>query len=399
MATTPQTGVTLLEQSQAQKEITINEALMRVDALLGGGVIDKDLATPPGSPTSGDVYIVAASATGAWSGKSGKIAYYDQIWRFIDPKEGMLLWLKDEDVFYCYTGSAWSILTTGSSGASSRMCEGRLTLTTGVPVTTSDVTGAGTVYFTPCAGNQIALYDGISAWSVLSFSQLSISLASGYSSGKPYDVFAYNNAGAVALETLVWTNDTTRATALTLQDGVHVKSGATTRRYLGTFYTTSSTTTEDSKANRYLWNYYHRRRRALGSAAESATTWNYSTASWRQANANSANQCNFVIGVSEDAVSAVAPVITTYNSTSTYRSVAIGIGLDSTTANSASITGEGRCNTSVQGLVGASYDDMVAAGKHYLAWIEKGAGADTQSFYVSNSTGYSVARLCGKLLA
>ena len=37
-------------------------------------------------------------------------------------------------------------------------------------------------------------------------------------SGKPYDVFGYISGGALALELLAWTNDTTRATAVTLQD-------------------------------------------------------------------------------------------------------------------------------------------------------------------------------------
>src|SRR6185436_9706895 len=40
------------------------------------------------------------------------------------------------------------------------VCDGRLTLTSGTPVTTGDVTAATTLYFTPNGGNQIALYTG-----------------------------------------------------------------------------------------------------------------------------------------------------------------------------------------------------------------------------------------------
>lgn len=107
MANTPHLGITLLEQSQAQKEVTVNEALYRIDALLNSGVIDKDLSAPPGSPTQGDVYIVASSPTGAWSGKAKYVAYYDQIWRFIEPREGLMLWVDDENKRYVYNGSAW----------------------------------------------------------------------------------------------------------------------------------------------------------------------------------------------------------------------------------------------------------------------------------------------------
>ncbi len=106
MTTTPNLGVTLIEQSQAQKEVTANAAFTRIDAV-ESGIIDKDLATPPGSPVDGDAYIVAASATGAWAGKDEQIAYYSSGWQFIAPQEGMTLWLNDEDLLYTYDGSDW----------------------------------------------------------------------------------------------------------------------------------------------------------------------------------------------------------------------------------------------------------------------------------------------------
>src|ERR1700675_30718 len=121
----------------------------------------------------------------------------------------------------------------------------RLTLTTGVPVTTSDVLAAGTLYLTPYIGKHISLYDG-TIWQVLLTAEISLALT--LTNGKPYDIFAFINAGVPALEILVWTDDVTRATALAYQDGVLVKSGAVTRRYLGTLYATSANQTEDSVA-------------------------------------------------------------------------------------------------------------------------------------------------------
>jgi hypothetical protein len=128
--------------------------------------------------------------------------------------------------------------------------EGRLTLTSGVPITTSDVTGATNVYFTPYRGNRIALFDG-TGWRKYQFTELTLALGT-LTSGLPYDVFIYDNAGTLTLELLAWTNGTTRATAIALQDGVPSKTGALTRRLLGTFVTTSTTATEDSDSNRYL---------------------------------------------------------------------------------------------------------------------------------------------------
>ena len=107
MTTTSHIGMTLVEQSQAQKEVTVNEALTRIDALLNNGAKSRSTSTPPGSPATGDLYIIGGSPTGAWTGYSGKLAYFDQVWRFIIPNEGMMLWVADEDSVYIFNGSNW----------------------------------------------------------------------------------------------------------------------------------------------------------------------------------------------------------------------------------------------------------------------------------------------------
>lgn len=107
MATTTHLGITLVEQSQAQKEVTVNEAFARIDAVMNNGAISRVTATPPGSPADGDLYIVGPSPTGDWSGHADALTYFDQIWRFITPLEGMTLWVNDEDTLYIYSGSVW----------------------------------------------------------------------------------------------------------------------------------------------------------------------------------------------------------------------------------------------------------------------------------------------------
>ena len=114
MATSPNLGITLLVQSQQQKEVAINEAINRMDALLNTGVLDKDSATPPTSPVDGDAYIVAASPTGAWAGMANQVAYYNGGWEFIVPNEGLMLWVMDENKHYLYDGIAWGVFTIAS---------------------------------------------------------------------------------------------------------------------------------------------------------------------------------------------------------------------------------------------------------------------------------------------
>lgn len=101
--------------------INAMRALLRAfDQLVLMTVLDKDLATPPGSPANGDAYIVAASPTGAWAGQAGKIAVWSTeiatadtnskvpAWEFYTPREGWLAYVADEDAPYRFDGAAWT---------------------------------------------------------------------------------------------------------------------------------------------------------------------------------------------------------------------------------------------------------------------------------------------------
>ena len=62
---TPNLALPFIAQGQAQKEVTHNEALLRLDALVQIAVRSRSLAAPPGSPADGERWSVAAGATGA----------------------------------------------------------------------------------------------------------------------------------------------------------------------------------------------------------------------------------------------------------------------------------------------------------------------------------------------
>lgn len=72
-------------------------------------VKDKDLLTPPGSPTTGDRYIVAVgTGTGAWLNNNNKIAIWSgSVWTFITPTTGMTCIVDDESKQYTYNGTSW----------------------------------------------------------------------------------------------------------------------------------------------------------------------------------------------------------------------------------------------------------------------------------------------------
>lgn len=269
-----------------------------------------------------------------------------------------------------------ALVPPAAASVSPATCEGRLTTESGVAVSTADRTAQSTLYFTPFRGSRVSLYDG-AAWVSHSLTERSLAL-SGLTSGKPYDVFLQNVAGTLTLVLLVWTNDTTRATALAVQDGILVKTGDATQRYLGTIYTSGATTIEDTQAKRWCWNYYHRVRRTMKGATETANTWTYTTATFRQANANVANQLDYVVGVNEDAVE--AEVYALVQTSGANVSVTTGIGVDSTSVNSALGFGYSvpAAGTVVMGR--ATYRGTPGVGRHFLAWLEYSAASGTTTW-------------------
>ena len=101
-------GLPLIAAGQAQKHVTHNEALALVDALLQLGIISRSLAAPPLAPEEGDRYLVAAPATGGWSGHDGELAFFsDGIWRFAEPRAGWLLWCEAETELLVFDGTEW----------------------------------------------------------------------------------------------------------------------------------------------------------------------------------------------------------------------------------------------------------------------------------------------------
>jgi hypothetical protein len=93
--------------SQAQKHVTHNEALQMLDAI-AQLAIESQSAAPPATPSEGMRYIVAAGATGAWSGHDRHIAaWQDGAWSFFPPREGWLAWFRDAQALKICDGSGW----------------------------------------------------------------------------------------------------------------------------------------------------------------------------------------------------------------------------------------------------------------------------------------------------
>lgn len=208
---------------------------------------------------------------------------------------------------------------------------GRITLVSSVPVPTGDVsTPVTTIYYTPYKGNMIGLYTD-SLWHVRQFAELSLALGTDGLTGEPiFDLFAYFNTstGLVALERTVWSTPTTRVTGLSWLDGVLVKAGDSTRRYLGTYRLNSTGNIVDTASKRYVWNYDNRVRRELR-YIHPTTSWTYTLAVLRAAQGATDSRIDIVVGYPEVTVDLT---LLAQGSNTGPVTLQVGIGENSTTA-------------------------------------------------------------------
>lgn len=144
MTTTSNLQLPYLAPAQAQKHITVNEALRRLDALVQLGVVSSTVAAQPASPADGAVYILPPGKTGAaWGAMANHaLAYWrDGAWEQLTPREGWLAYARDADQLLAFTGSAWAATGGDASTAAANTWAQRQSFTTGVFVGTGTPSG------------------------------------------------------------------------------------------------------------------------------------------------------------------------------------------------------------------------------------------------------------------
>jgi Protein of unknown function (DUF2793) len=131
---TSRLSLPLLFPGQAQKEVTHNEALVRLDALIYP-VVQSALAVPPAGLTvsnDGECWLVANGANGPWVGNEDRIARWSGgSWRFIKAVEGMSVWNIAAAKRLFYTGNEWKTPSpiTSPTGGAVMDAESRLAIT------------------------------------------------------------------------------------------------------------------------------------------------------------------------------------------------------------------------------------------------------------------------------
>ena len=110
-STTPRLALPLLFAGQAQKEFTVNEALLRADLALHC-TVEGEVAVPPSTPLPGQAWLIAVNPSGAFAGHASAIAGYSAGgWRFIAAQTGLRVYDKASVCFRHYT-DAWQRCVT-----------------------------------------------------------------------------------------------------------------------------------------------------------------------------------------------------------------------------------------------------------------------------------------------
>jgi len=318
-------------------------------------------------------------------------------------------------------GSATSSAASATAAAASATAAGqlvlsttgRLTLVSGVPVTTSDVAGATTIYFTPVENSNVTIFNGTN-WVTHTFSEIALALDSttsdpGYiASNNAYDVFAYWTGTAVGIGTgPAWSNLNSRGTGagttqISLLNGKWVNANSITLRYgsapgntttvaaqlatyLGSFRASANGQATDSQQFRLLFNNYQPAIRRLFRVEPSAF-WSWSTAAWHPVNANSQNAVVVFNGMPAGmTVSLTQGALA--QGTAEGQTVAISISTNATSPDSVSAQGSIIANATYLPF-SLSYNSVPGLGQTIYTMMELGNGSGTQSFYGSSSYAY-----------
>ncbi len=108
MSNTPRLGLPLLQAAQAQKHVTVNEALVLLDGASQLVLLSADTTLPPALAVDGDCYGLPVGAQNEWVGRDGDIAIRSNGgWVFMTPQKGWRAQVSDKNAAAIFDGAVW----------------------------------------------------------------------------------------------------------------------------------------------------------------------------------------------------------------------------------------------------------------------------------------------------
>lgn len=171
MTETNRLGLPLLQAAQAQKHVTVNTALIRLDGLVQLTLQSTSLTVPPATVVDGVSYGVPAGAVNAWGGQDGKVAIgANGGWEFVQPARGWRALVLDEGAAAIHDGSAWRAgmvtLSPFNAGMSLGVAEIDHGVTAGPVSVTAALIPANAVVIGVTARVTVAITGTLTSWSL-----------------------------------------------------------------------------------------------------------------------------------------------------------------------------------------------------------------------------------------
>jgi hypothetical protein len=290
--------------------------------------------------------------------------------------------------------------------------QGYLTLTTGTPVITADVTSVSSVFYTPFEGDRIPIStDGVT-FKMRQFTELTLALVSNHLLNTIYDIFLFDNPSSPGQNIIgtgpAWTNSgggtgargtgagTTELQKVhglwTNKNSMTARNGSTTYTvpanegtYVGSIYIDGvagqvSNYISFGQSRKWgVWNAYNRQPINM-QCGDSTSQWTPpSLSTIRASNGNTNNKITIFSGLPEETVKADFSQFLQSQASSSSNTPAIGIGLNSTTVFSGLEAQLGNNNSTTTSTIGATVTAKLLVapfiGINVLQQLEEAQGA------------------------
>lgn len=169
--TTTRIELPLLLPAQAQKHVTVNDALLRLDGQVDLVLQSVSRITPPEAVADGLCWAVPLGATNAWQGQQGSIAIgANGGWIFVRPQFGRRAIIADRGVPAIHDGSGWVVGAISLGEHGSGMVAGQMsedvTLTAGTVANSSMVIPSGAMVIGATARVRTAITGTLTSWTL-----------------------------------------------------------------------------------------------------------------------------------------------------------------------------------------------------------------------------------------
>lgn len=205
----------LLMPAQAQKHVTVNEALMRLDGQVDLVLQSLTRTLPPETVVDGMCWAVPQGGVNAWEGQGGKVAIAaNGGWVFVQPRFGRRAIVADQGVGAIHDGNVWvaGAVTLGGhgSGMIAQQMSEDVTLGIGGWSQTSMVIPVGALVFGATARVLEAITGSASTWSLGTAGNAGTLVQFGQGLGKAKGSWA---RGLLSPPSVYWTPTPLRMTA------------------------------------------------------------------------------------------------------------------------------------------------------------------------------------------